>query len=425
MSECANNGRKRGITSGTSESSPVKVARAAYETDSAPVSRIESLSPDESRSCVAQMGASRVTSPSPHDSRSAKAIPVPRKIAPCSARRLISLSPDENSECIAAQHQYRTRASKSDITPEDQMAVKPQGETCRLLALPPELRNQIWRLALVQDGPIKAHNQFKEVYVHRGRARMSALCASRPSYPDPQEEEQTPAIESKSGFGLLACNKQMYQETVGVAYGDNIFETDNTSSMLQFVEAIGNCALHLTQINMGTIENLGNDRFWMSPSTVIESRTSQLRGLLDILINVPHFKRIVFECNYAHSGTPGPALNRNRISYSEHLERSVLNRTRYLHNQRLYELIRLNHRGDNACLACISASGLNTRSKMTCCANTCLKLGVRMDDDKTEQDKPTEQKGVSPLKEDQHSSDQESDSEDAEDEDDDTNVYEY
>ena len=87
------------------------------------------------------------------------------------------------------------------------------GAQTTFLSLPPEIRNEIYSLALVEDRPLRVRT------VH-------------PYLLEP---------------GLLATNKQVRSEALGIWYGENLFEIDGSSPAVKFLRATSDDKLRTLQ----------------------------------------------------------------------------------------------------------------------------------------------------------------------------------
>lgn len=115
---------------------------------------------------------------------------------------------------------------------------QPSAGAFDFLALPPELRNEIYRLLLTKDG--------ESIEINASRGPCSGMWAVRPQTPfhHPRQDSR-----SRPFTNLLAVSKQINNEAASILYGENnfVFSTTNGTDNgdRTFLGLIGTSNRHL------------------------------------------------------------------------------------------------------------------------------------------------------------------------------------
>ena len=167
-----------------------------------------------------------------------------------------------------------------------------------VLEFPPEIRNRIWRYAVVKDGDVM-------ISLYRRQGSMESLAQS-PSLSgnEPQGHKEDDEQRMKpTPLALALTSRQLYLEATLIYYSENTFTFegqwfDLDSMLKEFIAAITpSNASSITAASFRATDNR-IERLYCQ----IDPFLSVLPGLKQITINVPQGARDVPLCNV--SGTP-------------------------------------------------------------------------------------------------------------------------
>ena len=116
-----------------------------------------------------------------------------------------------------------------EITPKAEIEIKevpyPSRQTFRLLDLPAELRNLIYRHLLIYEGAINPSRRVPTSH-HRSGKSIAPSALYRPG------------VAPSSCLAILQANKQTYDEAVGIFYGENSFVFYYPNQLMMFLLSI-------------------------------------------------------------------------------------------------------------------------------------------------------------------------------------------
>ena len=164
-------------------------------------------------------------------------------------------SEDEEDEDYASRKKVKMTPA---VLPARPPPVPPKPQIFPFLSLPPELRNRIYQLTLTDPAGIdlisttKAYRRTVMRSTIQRDKRGNGIQRRRGGgfsrfgyyYRPPQPAAVTPVVHSRITNKALALNKAIYAEAQPILYGGNIFSTETTMALYDFLATIGstNCA---------------------------------------------------------------------------------------------------------------------------------------------------------------------------------------
>ena len=168
----------------------------------------------------------------------------------------------------SADSDTSSTTSTLHVSPAKRLAPKPQPTQAEkdfgtLAKLPPELRNRIYKLVLVKDGPVKLQcyqppGKLDSLQCVRDGKRIFRVADE---YVAPVGHKRDPDhrgrywngwrwIEIPSKTALTMVNKKLNSETSSILYGCNTFDFTTTVALERFLNLIRNNKQHLRAVGL-------------------------------------------------------------------------------------------------------------------------------------------------------------------------------